>query len=118
MNLQSRSKSPHARAGEAILERAGLNETIAAIVGGHHGKPQNGDQEEQIDVFTSNYYQADKDEKIQQPWKDVQRELIDYGLELAGYEDISEVPPVNQPEAVILEGLLIMADWLLSLIHI
>ena len=114
LNLQSRSKSPHARAGEAILERAGLNETIAAIVGGHHGKPQNGDQEEQIDVFTSNYYQADKDEKIQQPWKDVQRELIDYGLELAGYEDISEVPPVNQPEAVILEGLLIMADWLAS----
>ena len=114
LSLPSRSKSPHARAGEAILERAGLNETIAAIVGGHHGKPQNGDQEEQIDVFTSNYYQADNDEEIQQPWKDAQRELIDYGLELAGYEDISEVPPVNQPEAVILEGLLIMADWLAS----
>ncbi|WP_201336213.1 CRISPR-associated helicase Cas3', partial [Lactobacillus nasalidis] len=91
-----------------------LNETVAAIIGGHHGKPQSGDQREQLDVFTANYYQADTDKETQQPWKDVQNELIAYGLELAGYSDISEVPAVNQPEAVILEGLLIMADWLAS----
>ncbi|WP_201346629.1 CRISPR-associated endonuclease Cas3'', partial [Lactobacillus nasalidis] len=42
LRLQNRGKSPHARAGEAILEKAGLNETVAAIIGGHHGKPQSG----------------------------------------------------------------------------
>lgn len=114
LHLQSRGKSPHARAGEAILENAGLNETVAAIIGGHHGKPQSGDQREQIDVFTANYYQADNDSSLQQPWKEVQNELIAYGLELAGYQKIGDVPPVTQVEAVILEGLLIMADWLAS----
>lgn len=112
--LSSASKSPHARAGEAILQRAGLNETIAAIIGGHHGKPQTSSPINQLDDYTSNYYQSDNNKDIQKPWKKVQGELIQYGRELAGYKDIKDVPPVTQAEAVILEGLLIMSDWLAS----
>lgn len=114
LQLQSPGKSNHTRAGEAILEEAGLNETVAAIIGGHHGKPQNRDPRWQLDHYTANYWQSDRDKNIQDRWKEVQKNLIDYGLDLAGYHDISEVPAVIQPEAVILEGLLIMADWLAS----
>ena len=114
LQLQSPGKSNHTRAGEAVLEEAGLNETVAAIIGGHHGKPQNRNQRWQLEAYTANYWQSDRDKNIQDRWKEVQKNLIDYGLDLAGYHDISEVPAVIQPEAVILEGLLIMADWLAS----
>lgn len=112
--LSSPAKSPHARAGEAILQDAGLNETVAAIIGGHHGKPQSKSPIDQLVDYTSNYYQSDNDEQAKAPWKKAQGELIRYGRELAGYKDIKDVPPVTQAEAVILEGLLIMSDWLAS----
>lgn len=117
--LNSPGKSRHACAGEAILEDAGLNETVAAVIGGHHGKTQRGNQRSQIVEYAANYYQSDcdqtdKDKAIQNRWKKVQKELIDYGLQLTGFHDLSEVPATIQPEAVILEGLLIMADWLAS----
>lgn len=58
--LNSPGKSKHACAGEAILEDAGLNETVAAIIGGYHGKPQSGNQRSQINAYTANYYQTDQ----------------------------------------------------------
>lgn len=117
--LNSAGKSKHACAGEAILEKAGLNETVAALVGGHHGKPQSGNQRSQLGEYTANYYQVDQcqsnqDRAVQSRWKKVQKELIDYGLQLTGFHNLGEIPAIIQPEAVILEGLLIMADWLAS----
>lgn len=117
--LNSAGKSKHACAGEAILEEAGLNETVAALVGGHHGKPQSGNQRSQLHEYTANYYQVDQcqsnqDRAVQSRWKKVQKELIDYGLQLTGFHNLGEIPAIIQPEAVILEGLLIMADWLAS----
>ena len=35
----SRSRSPHATAGETMLEAFGLNDSVGAIIGAHHGKP-------------------------------------------------------------------------------
>ncbi|WP_056963198.1 CRISPR-associated helicase/endonuclease Cas3 [Levilactobacillus spicheri] len=114
LDLASANKSPHARAGEALLYDQGVPESICAIVGGHHGKPESRGPYDQIDTYTANFLQADKNQKTQQRWQRVQKELFTYGLRSSGYQSVTEIPTVGQPEAVLLEGLLIMADWLAS----
>lgn len=114
LDLASAKESPHALAGEAILEGLGVPKTIGAIVGGHHGKPASFPPDDQISNYTANYYQSDNKPDIQAPWKDVQKELFEYGLKSSGYQKVEDVPEVMQPQAVVLEGLLIMADWLAS----
>lgn len=110
----SRRESPHALAGEALLESNGLNDTVGAIIGGHHGKPASISPDDQISDYTSNYFQSDQNEKLQDQWKNSQKELFNYGLQLTGYKALNDVPIIRQPQAVILTGLLIMADWLAS----
>lgn len=56
--------------------------------------------------------------EIQQRWKDVQQELINFALKNGHYDSLSDVPSVDRNQAVIIEGLLIMADWLASCTHI
>lgn len=114
LNLSSPNKSPHARAGEALLEKFGVPLSIGAIIGGHHGKPEKSVPKHQIRDYTANYWQADDCKKLQNNWQVVQQDLLEYGLQSSGYETIAEIPDVPQPIAVILEGLLIMADWLAS----
>lgn len=111
------NRTPHAIAGESLLENAGLNESIGAIIGSHHGKPADDNFDyyyDQISQYTSNYYQSDINEKLQESWQQVQRELIGYGLKKSGYNTIEEVPTITQPQAILLTGLLIMADWIAS----
>lgn len=114
LNLSSARESPHALAGEAILESFGVNPTVGAIIGGHHGKTASASPKRQIKDYTANYYQNDNQPGLQIAWQQVQRELVAYGLHTAGYQTTAEIPTLNQPEAVILTGLLIMADWLAS----
>lgn len=113
-DLSSARASPHAIAGEAILEHYGVPNSVGAIIGGHHGLPAQEAPRKQIVTYTANYYLSDTDAEIQKIWKQTQKELFDYGLKLSGYQSVEEVPMVTQPQAVILEGLLIMADWLAS----
>ncbi len=63
IKLVSMEKSPHAVAGEALLERAGLNESVGAIIGGHHGMPQKTSPFDQIINYTSNYFGSDQNQK-------------------------------------------------------
>lgn len=112
-------ESLHARAGEAILDREGVPESVTAIIGGHHGRPEEGPQNNQIANYTANYLQKDiaktpEDKRIQENWEQIQKSLVNYGLQTSGYRSVDEILDVNQPEAVLLEGLLIMADWLAS----
>lgn len=113
-----RRKSPHAMSGEALLEQQGLSVSVGAIIGGHHGKPCGRffNPQRQIDVNYSNYYQVDKngDQSIIQEWHSVYDNVIKYGLEKVSYHRLKDIPTVNQQQAIILEGLLIMADWLAS----
>lgn len=112
-----RRKSPHAIAGESLLEAHGLCEAIGAILGGHHGIPayKNFDAvQDQLEPYMSNYFSNEKNAETKEHWQAVYNELITYGLHYTGYESLSDVPTVTQPQAVIIEGLLIMADWLAS----
>jgi len=112
--LTSPNKSPHARAGEAIIEALEVPSSIGAIIGGHHGKPESERPDGQLKVYTANFWQSDNKPELQKPWQQVQKELFDYGLTSSGYQTATEIPDIKQPQAVILEGLLIMADWLAS----
>ncbi|MFC6295085.1 CRISPR-associated helicase Cas3' [Lactiplantibacillus daoliensis] len=114
LRLASANKSPHALAGEAIVENFEIPESIGAIIGGHHGKPEFESPYDQLDDYTANYFQSDNKPALQAPWKHVQKELFNYGLVTSGYQVASDVPDIKQPQAVILEGLLIMADWVAS----
>lgn len=109
-----KSKSPHGRAGEAILEAYGVPESVSAIIGAHHGMPDDKTPRKQIREHTANYWQDERDHELQKPWQDVQKRLVEMGLSQAGYESVDQIPTVTQPQAVILEGLLITADWLAS----
>jgi CRISPR-associated endonuclease/helicase Cas3 len=114
--LTESRKSPHAMAGEAILENLGVNRTIGAIIGGHHGKPLDGISaaKENEEDHTSNYLQTDKHTTEQNNWKSIHQELLDLALSECGYDSVDDLPQLTQPQAIIIEGLLIMADWLAS----
>lgn len=106
------SESPHPLVGEALLENVGLNEFVGAIIGGHHGKPaRESPVDDQIYGESENVFGSDENDKI---WQKVQNNILEYGLELCGYQTLTEIPKIDKPQAVILEGLLIMADWFAS----
>ena len=109
--VQNRKQSPHARAGEAILLWEGCPGGLASIVGAHHGRPQNGGAvDEQLDDWESNYYP--KEQKC--IWEGFWNELLQAALQDSGYSGVDALPVLNQPEEILLTGLLIMADWIAS----
>ena len=99
---------PHALVGEAILERHGVDRSLADIVGAHHGKPL----ESKDDLGVAPEYSSITGIK-DGAWKRVQEELVQYALHLADLSSISGIT-LTVPAQVILNGLLIMADWLAS----
>jgi len=109
-------KSPHALAGQYLLSLYGVNEGIASIVGAHHGKPVDSMlivQEQS--AYQRNYYQIEKkNHPIRQKWEDEQRYIFEWALETSGFEDVRELPFVQEPGLVLLSGLVIMADWIAS----
>lgn len=115
--LLTASESPHGLAGEAILTKAGLNPQLASLIGGHHGLPtdNNDTAVNNYNDYTANYLSSDQNINKQQAWRNVQQELIDFALKESHYQSLSELPDnFTQPQLVVIEGLLIMADWLAS----
>lgn len=116
VELGNRRESPHNLASEALLYNWRVSEEICAIIGGHHGKPFNfWDVRNQIEDYTSNYFQDDNDRNLREKWSDIQKFILDEALNASGYDSLSNLPDkIGQPQAVLFEGLLIMADWLSS----
>lgn len=118
VELGNRRESPHNLAGEALLYNWEVSEEICAIIGGHHGKPFNFlEVRNQIGDYTSNYFQDDNDHNLRERWSAIQKFILDEALNASGYDSLSDLPgkgKIGQPQAVLFEGLLIMADWLAS----
>jgi len=114
--FEDTNKNPHALAGEVLLNKYGVSDSIGAIIGGHHGKPAHKAPIKNIAEYTKHYWQSDGiDEEKMSRWQQVQKGLLAEGLKQAGYQDITELPKkIKKPQAILLEGLLIMADWLAS----
>lgn len=118
VELGNRRESPHNLAGEALLYNWRVSEEICAIIGGHHGKPFNLlTVRNQLENYTSNYFQDDNDHNLRERWSAIQKFILDEALNASGYDSLSDLPgkgKIGQPQAVLFEGLLIMADWLAS----
>ncbi len=107
------AKTPHALASQMLLEKAGCSRNVAAIIGAHHGKPQDNNKlgSGGIDVYSLNYHLGAEGKGA---WEAVQDELIGYACELAGLASPKELPEPSMTGQVLLSGLTIMADWIAS----
>lgn len=117
LNLTNANRSLHALAGQALLESYGVNQSFSSIVGGHHGKPVDNEKivRTQLKSYPANYFQEEKEtHPIHQKWEVCQKEIFDTGLAKFGFKDAQAIPEFSQSICVILEGLLIMADWIAS----
>ena len=107
----NRCETPHARASEAILRKLGCPDGIASVAGAHHGKPQDGTEvDKQFTYWEVNYYP----EEQKGIWEGFWNDLLQEALQDSGYSGVDALPVLNQPEEILLTGLLIMADWIAS----
>lgn len=108
--LHSR-ESPHARAGEAILEAFGCPDGIRSVVGAHHGKPTSAAEvnSDQLDVYSQNYYAGQRE-----LWEKLQELVLEDALREAGYSSVKELPILSNCAQMLLCGILIQADWIAS----
>jgi CRISPR-associated endonuclease/helicase Cas3 len=116
-SLMNPSASPHALAGQALLESYGVSQDISSIVGAHHGIPAVNEREvsPQLSSYTKNYFQDhDRTSFVHRKWHETQRGIFEWSLALSGFRSVEELPEVSQPGQVLLSGLLIMADWIAS----
>lgn len=103
----------HAHAGAELLRYMGVPDSVAVVVGAHHGKPEDENisfmsPEEEIQVNYEAYGAGC------QEWQDVQHQIVQEALEKAGYQSISELPELSEEAQMLLTGLLIVADWIAS----
>lgn len=102
----------HYWASQLILEKYGFKRELAVILGGHHGQPPG--YKQLNDLKTA--YQMDLGwNRGQETWCELQQELLDYALRLAGIsrrEAQSWQPDITIQ--VLLSGLVIMVDWIVS----
>lgn len=105
--------TPHAKAGEAILLSFAVPLGVAAVVGAHHGKPQDSTREckKNLAAYEKNYYGSDR---LREKWEILRKDFLLWALTEAGYESAEKIPEPDQPTQVLLTGLLIMADWIAS----
>ncbi|MDO5728517.1 MAG: CRISPR-associated helicase Cas3', partial [Actinomycetaceae bacterium] len=107
---------PHGLAGHVVLEewltrRGWVRSAVSAaasVVGGHHGIPPSRDELQKV-----------RRHRLlgEGLWQDVREELVDWmanRTDLVTYEEILNQARWSQSALVVIEGLLIMADWIAS----
>ena len=125
--LRDGKEMPHGIAGEILLLIKGCPASLAAIVGAHHGKPwEKGPEiareiediieEDEDDIYRNFDYalrlwggKARRNE-----WIKAQDGFYKWALDQIGIESVQALPVIGDSEAVLLSGLVVMADWLAS----
>ena len=114
------SLSPHAKAGESILNNLGLPLFLCCIVGSHHGKPGSNADEIKDDFLRNNkdgnncenYYGSSSEKE---KWLSIYKDYINWCLDACGFSELNDLPEYMPAESqILLTGLLIIADWLAS----
>jgi CRISPR-associated endonuclease/helicase Cas3 len=108
-HMTDRNKIPHGLAGHAILMRSGFDESLAVVVGGHHGKPPTYGNLRAARSHNANTGFGDP------AWIAVQDALLDYACALSGLtkEELKRTRALICAQAL-LTGLVIMTDWIAS----
>lgn len=108
---------PHAQAGEEILVTLGCPESVAAVVGAHHGMPSEHIQKNLMQPrrnikFYENYYGYAEGNVslLTETWN----HILQRALQIARIDSVQELPVLTKPAQMLLSGLLIMADWIAS----
>lgn len=125
--LRDAKKMPHGVAGEILLLIKGCPSSLAAIVGAHHGRPW--EKGPDIAIEIEDILDDDADDIYKnfiyglrlwggkarrREWIKAQDDFYNWALGETGVLSIQDLPSVGDAEAVILTGLVIMADWLAS----
>lgn len=114
--LVSSKCTPHNIASQFLLSTYGVAADLATIVGGHHGKPVDSEDEyKNQEAYKKNYFQSeDSHKEIYQRWDKEQKNIFKWALEVSGFANVKNLPKIKQPAQIIISGLLIMADWIAS----
>lgn len=114
--LNRSNNTHHSLTGQYLLQEFGVKPDISSIIGAHHGKP----------IKALNYllnynlsypahlYQYEEENEINKKWKRCQKQIFEHALDLAHYKAVADIPTISQEGAVIMTGLLVMADWIAS----
>ena len=114
---------PHAAAGAELLrwrlteegadEKEAQDSALAAIVGAHHGKTEDGETASFLIKCPKEFGWTGKGNS-NTPWGAVQETLIDWAEEQTGDSSWMQLPTCSMAAQMALTGLVIMADWIAS----
>ena len=113
-------KFPHAAAGEVLLMMEGCPLTFAEVVGAHHGEPLRDGKEIQQELQETGLWKDIRavtlwgNREHRDAWRSVQKECLEWMLDTVNCPSLTELPGLPQTKAVLLTGLIIMADWIAS----
>lgn len=115
-----RGRTPHAFAGQWILQSSlfHIPESVASVVGAHHGvtesEPSINGSDDMLSVYPVNFYGTEKDKKLMNLWNSAWLEIVENALQMAGFESKAELPELTVEAQILITALLIMADWIAS----
>ncbi len=107
----NKDKSAHALCGESILLNEGFSDYFCAIIGAHHGIPQNANSKKHMESYPTHYYGLKRNSQF---WNFLWDEWISFSLKKAEIASLNEILILPKRVQVLLSGLLIMADWIAS----
>ncbi len=119
---RSAGKTPHAYAGQWILQsdtnKFNIHESLAMVVGAHHGKPISIDflmgEPDMIRAYPMNFFGVEEGEEDKNVWKTSWNDITNQAMILAGIQALDDLPDLTLEAQILFSGLLIMADWIAS----
>ena len=110
----------HAQEGETLLLMQGCPLSFADVIGAHHGKPW----EESISLaeeLKTPFLWSDSRaialwgrKEQSKAWQNAQSAYLKWMIQAVGLLSLDELPVLSQDSAMLLTGLIIMADWIAS----
>ena len=101
---------PHAQASQVIASVHGIHINIAAILGAHHGQAQQEDCDSIL--YPRDFYTS---EAAKSSWVKAWQAILDSAFRASEcFKNADDLPIPNLNAAFLLDGLLIMADWIAS----
>ncbi|MDR1134576.1 MAG: CRISPR-associated helicase Cas3' [Clostridiales Family XIII bacterium] len=100
----------HALASQLILEKYGIDRSVAVVLGGHHGKFPSKKSADTVGNAYKELLGFDSEQ-----WRTAQRELYCYALELSGIDESAlKQVKLSHAQQMIYTGIVIMSDWIAS----